>query len=367
VSAQKQPDVNSDWQRTPFANLLRYKPSQVYFARLKVKGKLIRRSLKTNQLTVAKLRLADLEKIERQKAESINAVTSGKMTFGEALAVFQTRMQDNPATKPRTKEYYQFRIAALLKSWPGLAGKDISRITNAECLEWSMRNAKVNSSYSHNHTVSIVRRVFAIAMESGARYDNPGLAAQRVKARTKKVIELPEFDKFEQLVAEVKNGGSRLTKPASELVEFLAYGGFRKGEASFITWKDCDFNRGEIIVRGNPDTGTKNSEFRRVPMIPDMRMLLERMKSERPDDSPDTPVTRSLGPTLGPGGMAGIASSVMSIPTTAKSPSIISRICGQANPCTHCGCFFCPSLRKNIKHLSVGFPKCVEIHTNLSI
>jgi hypothetical protein len=83
VNAQKQPDKDSDWQKTPFVNLLRYKPSQIYFARLKVKGKLIRRSLKTNQLTVAKLRLADLEKIERQKVQSVSAVSNGKMTFGE--------------------------------------------------------------------------------------------------------------------------------------------------------------------------------------------------------------------------------------------------------------------------------------------
>jgi hypothetical protein len=57
------------WQKTPFTNLIRYKPSQVYFARFRVKGKLIRRSLKTTVLSVAKLRLADLEKVEQQKAQ----------------------------------------------------------------------------------------------------------------------------------------------------------------------------------------------------------------------------------------------------------------------------------------------------------
>lgn len=63
------------------------------------------------------------------------------MTFGDALAVFKTRVQSNPALKPRTKEYCVYRIAALLKSWPGLAEKDVSRITNAECLDWSLKNA----------------------------------------------------------------------------------------------------------------------------------------------------------------------------------------------------------------------------------
>jgi len=292
VIARGKPDKDPVWQKTPYVNMIRYKPSQVYFARFRVKGKLIRRSLKTIHLSVAKLRLADFEKNEQQKARSTNAVTAGKMTFGDALAVFKTRMENNPAIKPRTREYCTYRISALLKSWPGLAEKDVSRVTNAECLDWSEKNANRNSSSSHNYTVSILRRVFAIAMETGARYDNPATSAKRVKQHTRKRIELPEYGQFEKLVAEVRNSGSGYAPSSAELVQFLAFGGFRIGEARYVTWGDCDFKRGEIIVRGHPETGTKNSEMRRVPMIPDMRKLLERMKSERPDESPETPVMR---------------------------------------------------------------------------
>ena len=282
----------SDWQKTAYTNLIRYKPSGVYFARFRVKGKLFRRSLKTDHITVAKLRLADVEKCEQQKAQSANAVASGKMTFGDALAVFKTRVENNPALKPHTKEYCRYRIAALLKSWPGLGEKDVSRITNAECLDWSVRNASRNSSSSHNYTVSILRRVFAIAIESGARYDNPGLSAQRVKQRTRKRIELPESGQFEKLVAEVRASGSGYAPPAAELMQFLAFGGLRIGEARYVTWGDCDFARGEITIRGHPDTSTKNSEIRRVPIIPNMRKLLERMRSERQGESLETPVMR---------------------------------------------------------------------------
>ena len=295
VEAKDQPEKDSDWQSTPFANLIRYKPSQVYFARIRVKGKLIRRSLKTNQITVAKLRLADLEKLERQKVQSVNAVANGKMTFKDALAVFQTRLKDTPSVKPKTVEYYGFRIAALLKSWPELEQKDISRISNSECLEWSVKNAKGCSSSSHNHTVGILRKVFAVAIEFGARYDNPALSAQRIRERTEKVIRLPEFAQFEKLVAEVGKPLNGFSKPAAELVQMLAYGGLRIGEAKFVTWADCDFKRGEIIVRGHPDTGLKGrlaGESRIVPMIPDMRKLLERMRAERPEESLETPVMR---------------------------------------------------------------------------
>ena len=285
----------SDWQKTPYANLIRYEPSGVYFARIRVKGKLIRRSLKTDQISVAKLRLADLEKSERQKVQSLSAVANGKMTFGDALAVFKQRLQDSSETKPKTKEYYKFRISALLKEWPGLDRKDVSRITNSECLDWSVKSANKNSSSSHNHTVSLLRKVFAIAMEMGARYDNPALSAQRTRERTKKQIMLPDLKQFEKLVAEVGRPVNGFSKPAAELMQFLAYGGLRIGEAKFVTWGDCDFKRGEIVIRGHPVTGLKGrhvGEFRIVPMIPDMRKLLERIRAERPDENLDTPVMR---------------------------------------------------------------------------
>jgi integrase len=76
-------------------------------------------------------------------------------------------------------------------------------------------------------------------------------------------------------------------------VRFLAYGGLRKGEAAFVCWRDCDLERNQITVRGHPETGLKNrraGEVRRVPMIPQMRALLERLKAERTDAGPDEPV-----------------------------------------------------------------------------
>jgi len=50
-------DNQSDWVKTPVANLVRHKPSGIYFARAKVKGKLFRARLEANGRTVAKLRM----------------------------------------------------------------------------------------------------------------------------------------------------------------------------------------------------------------------------------------------------------------------------------------------------------------------
>lgn len=289
-------ESKSTWQKTPFANLIRYEPSQTYFARLRVKGKLIRRSLKTKTLSVAKLRLADLENAERKKARSSNAVLQGKMTFGDALAAYKQQRENDPNIKPGTREYDDYRIKALLESWPDLEGEDVGKISDSECKSWSEKNAKKASSSSHNHTVGILRRVFKIAIEAGARYDNPALAAKWVKEHTKKQIKLPEPGQLEMIIKEIRNSGNRrYANVSANLVEFLAYGGFRKSEAQNINWADCDLMRGKIIVRGSPETGLKGrqvGESRIVPMIPDMRRLLERLKIERPNVLPNESVMR---------------------------------------------------------------------------
>ena len=61
-------DQQSPWVKAPVSNLVRYKPSGIYFARAKVGGKLIRQSLKTGVLSIAKLRLQDLLAGEQQTA-----------------------------------------------------------------------------------------------------------------------------------------------------------------------------------------------------------------------------------------------------------------------------------------------------------
>jgi len=48
--------TDSVWTKTPYPNLIRYQPSGTYFGRVRVNGKLIRRSLETHVLTVAKFK-----------------------------------------------------------------------------------------------------------------------------------------------------------------------------------------------------------------------------------------------------------------------------------------------------------------------
>ena len=102
-----------------------------------------------------------------------------------------------------------------------------------------------------------------------------------------KQIALPSNEKFNALIAEMRAGHSRDSINCADFAAGLAFTGCRIGEAREITWRDIDFEAGEIVVRGDAKTGTKNWELRRVPFIPDSRALFQRMRSERIDESLD--------------------------------------------------------------------------------
>lgn len=274
------------WQKTPMANLVRYVPSGKLFARLRVEGKLIRRSLKTKSLSVAKLRLNDLEKAERQLVEHASAFTEGKMTFADAVEIFRKRFEADMSLKPRTKEHREERISALLKTWTGLAKADVRKISKQDCLAWAVSYSC--SAVNFNKTVQTLRSILEIAVESGVRYDNPALAIKPMKVRRKALV-LPTKQQFQEIVASVRTVNRRFSHDAANLIEFLAYGGFRIGEARTINWSDCDFQREEILVRGDPVTGTKNWKVRQIPMIPRMRTFLQRLKEEHYQESAADP------------------------------------------------------------------------------
>lgn len=279
------------WSKSSVANLVRYVPSGIYFARAKVGGKLIRRSLKTDKLSVAQLRLGDLLKEERTRVESVVEAGKGRMTFGAALAIYKSQVEGNASLKPSAKLYRRKCIEALVRSWPGLAERDVRKISERECQHWAMEFGKNYSPSVFNNTVGTLRHVFNVAIAEGARYGNPAGVIKKMKVRQKQLA-LPEHDKFLALVDSVEQAGAWCSRDCADLIRFLAFGGLRKGEAATVTWADCDFEKQELVVRGDPETGTKNWSIRRVPMIPEMFELLQRLRAKRAEEPGVQPVMR---------------------------------------------------------------------------
>jgi integrase len=280
------------WAKTRLQNLLRHKSGR-YYARAFAGGKEVWKSLKTSHFSVAEAKLATFlkEHRERRSNGNSNGEVSAKMTFGEAAAIHLRNLDDNLRIKPRTRDYWREVLAALVKSWAGLNETEVRKISQADCKKWASAYAKTASPTRYNNTLAILRHVLNVAVECGVVYSNAAAVVKRAAVRGKQ-ISLPTIEKFNALIAEMRAGHSRDSLNCAALASGLAYTGCRIGEAREIAWRDLDFDAGEIVVRGDAKTGTKNWELRRVPIIPDARLLFQRMRSERPDESSESKVFR---------------------------------------------------------------------------
>jgi integrase len=278
------------WERTRLQNLVRHKSGR-YYARAFAGGKEVWKSLKTSHFSVAQARLAEFLREHRARTGNANREVSAKMTFGEAAAIHLRNLADNLSIKPRTRHYWQQRLTALIKTWPGLNETEVRKVTDADCKKWTSSYAKTASPTNYNNTVAILRHVLSVAIEAGVIYSNAAAAVKRVPIRGKEIA-LPSTNKFNALISEMHAGRSRNSRNCADFALGLAVTGMRKGEANALEWRDVDFDAGEIVVRGDAETGTKNWELRRVPLIPDAHALFQTMLSQRPGEALDAKVFR---------------------------------------------------------------------------
>ena len=149
----KQRKPTKTWQKTRKPNLLRHKSGR-YYARAFAGGKEVWKSLKTSHYSVAEAKLAEFLRENRERVGNGNGEVSAKMTFGEALKIHQQNQADDVTIKPSTRHYWDQIFVALLRSWPGLADREIRRVTTTDCKEWARRSRKVCSPTRYNNTLS---------------------------------------------------------------------------------------------------------------------------------------------------------------------------------------------------------------------
>jgi integrase len=279
------------WQPTKWQGLYRNGKTGIYYLRL---GKRTWKSLKTATQAVA---LTERDKLLAQEVKR----TSGRAAalglkgtrFADLVACRLTQLQNKPSIKESTRVFWKNIFTCLDKSWPGLWDREVDSLTQEECEKWAGTFGRSASASLFKHSLAAFRQVMKIAIKAGLRHSDPteeiGVPVPPAKDLS---LALPNREQFKLWVAEIRKSPSRWADDAADLVEFLAYSGLRVGEARHVTWKHCDFAKGELIVLGDPDNGTKNRKTRRVPMIPALRELLERLRRERPKEHLDMHVLK---------------------------------------------------------------------------
>lgn len=271
----------ADLKRTRFANLAR-STSGDYFMSARVRGRLIRRSLKTNQLEAAQKKLAEQLEDERAKA---SAIRNGNMLVGDAFAAYLAESRINPKATQRTKDYHAECVTYIKRNWPLCDAVPACKVSREECAAVAERLREKYSPSRFNGMLQTLNRTFEIVQDAGGRRDNPFAKIHRASV---KVVEptLPSSEQVEKLLAvlDTKRG------LAATLVRFLMYSGARIDEARNVLWSDVDFSKGEIFLRK-----TKRDNPRRVPMIAEMRELLEGLQKYTGPDGPVVPIMGAPG------------------------------------------------------------------------
>ena len=240
---------------------------------------MIRESLQTDVWSTAKLRLTDFIKKQQETSVHIEAPK-----FSQAVSLFEQEIERDTGIKKASKEYRLRCLAKIKQTWPELWELRLDEISAQACKEWSARVNTIIASHYYNNTIGTLRQVIdcggkAHKASGGAALENPARELKRVRVKQKN-LQLPEPSHFKGLVENLRKNSGGWGPRVADLVEFLAYSGLRiHSEAMWVRWEDIDWQRKQIVVRGHPETGTKNSEIRRVPILPDMETLLQRLKA----------------------------------------------------------------------------------------
>ena len=222
--------------------------------------------------------------------------------LAHCLELYLSQTAQDPFLKPATKLRREIAVKALLKTWPGLGGRDPGKITKADCQRWGasaltegtgfiaprVKTVRTGMSASaFNKCVDVLRALLELAREQGMARENPAKALKKAPLRPKR-LELPSVAQFRKIVKRIARAGARQSQDCADMVRLLAYSGARLREATALCWRDVDSANHRLTV-----AGTKSATSDRViPIFPPLARLLAEIRRRRGREKPEAPILR---------------------------------------------------------------------------
>lgn len=210
--------------------LYRYVPTGTYYARFKIDGKEIRKSLETADRTLANRKLRE----ERKKQEQIDRSKSKIMLAGLCDRYFKTIQHQ----KPKTNKF---------------------------------------GPVSRNLHLACIKEIFAMAVDDRIIAHSPAANIKKVNV-DKPIRRTPTFEQFQAIVDCIRsqkfNGHD--ADESADFVEFIGLAGLGQAEASTLEWPDIDWQREQIVTFRH-----KTKAGFAIPLYPQLRPLLEKRHAPR--------------------------------------------------------------------------------------
>ena len=295
--------------KTNIPNLVKLEPMNTYYGRCKVHGKLVRQSLETKDFKVAK------SKLHKWLIDVRGRINAHEGNMGVLIEDYKKRLKlavDSGDIRKRTRETKIQCLTQIGKVWEELfttgqvnpqhyeRGGDqihrtkvqyklfsqvrISALTQKVLEEWRAAMCLAYSPSRVNGAMTVFGEMLKLGVEMGMLYQNHNLFEKLgyVRPAKPKLTHLPTAEKFKALKAEIytraAKGAAVFCKgldDSGRLFEFLAYSGARIASARSVKWEDVDWQHNFLSFEV-----TKREPYR-IPLLPDLKNLLERMKAEQ--------------------------------------------------------------------------------------
>lgn len=244
--------------------LYRSSASGVYFAHVRINGKLFRDSLETSDRKTADRKLRDF-----RNSKSKVDPRAGKTTLAELCDQYAETLGHLSRSSRKAKG----GILARLKSeWPEGAEHSLSAIKPSNCETWLARQAKRIGRSHYNAYVQLLRDVLQLAVRDRIIADNPAGHLKYLK-RECPIRPTPSWEEFLAIVADIR--GQRFNADAADsadFVEFIGLAGLGQAETAGLSPHDVDLDRGQMTTfRHKTRTGFV------IPVYPQVRPLLEKL------------------------------------------------------------------------------------------
>ena len=247
--------------------LYRYSSNGVYYGRIRVHGKEIKRSLETADRAVAQRELARFKNEQRQIDPS-----QGKLTLTELCNNYLKTIQHQ---KSKTIERKTCIVDRVKLYWPTGELTQVGKIKPSHCDLWLAavaRRAKHFGPASRALHISCIKELFELALRDRIISVSPATHLRSGK-REKPIRLTPTFEQFRAIIADVRaqvfNADAH---DSADFLEFLGLAGLGQAEAASLKRHDVDFEAGRIITfRHKTSTGFA------IPIFPQLRPLLEKL------------------------------------------------------------------------------------------
>ncbi|MEQ8851175.1 site-specific integrase [Gimesia sp.] len=229
----------------------------VWYINMQIRGKQMRKSLKTSNKKEARARALALER-ELLKGDTVKTVESEPVLITDAIeALIQSCKTEE--LRPKTISKYRQVLKdvaefAESRNLYKLEQLDV-RFVDAYRQHRKQKGAKPKTIYTE---VGVIRRLLLFA-KTRRMIDEDPLEGLRL---TEPKTEPQPFWNLDQLDMVIKSS-SKVHRP---VFTFLAETGLRIGELRWLTWDDVDLKQGLIHIRPKDNWTTKTGNVRSIPI-----------------------------------------------------------------------------------------------------